>query len=432
MRYFLKSLSLIVTLLGGMDIHSEEECDILCRAGYPIETLESIDRNNKNLKNQSQKNTLDPIGMLVTNSEDAQKQVNNLIQFFSETAGVDLPLAIDIGGAYGQRHKFDLRDIKFKTTDQFQPHFMEVGNIGCNDSNYLGVGINDLVYNDLLYRMELLDSEYYDLDFECSISNISFSLLDITNQFNLPGPSSKDEEQLLILFDSLLSDVDISFEVKTIQGKRKLSLFNINLNNGFKMSVNAVLEQDMFKYTETWNEMVDDLLLINGITRGDIKNDLAYHWSSFFEYFLLDPAYSEMLTNSSALRFYNAEYNFSWSNKLYRDAALLSKGVLDAGILGLKTYTVSKMSKYELQILLENFGFDRSMQGLYLDLIYTYYSDFFAQAKIFANNPQGIGISLKSVDGIDLNIFYELEENPMLIFNLLNNMEIKIIANPRI
>ena len=50
---------------------------------------------------------------------------------------------------------------------------MEVGNIGCNDSNYLGVGINDLVYNDLLYRMELLDSEYYDLDFECSISNIS-------------------------------------------------------------------------------------------------------------------------------------------------------------------------------------------------------------------------------------------------------------------
>jgi len=25
-----------------------------------------------------------------------------------------------------------------------------------------------------------------------------------------------------------------------------------------------------------------------------------------------------------------------------------------------------------------------------------------------------------------------LEENPMLIFNLLNNMEIKIIANPRI
>ena len=97
-----------------------------------------------------------------------------------------------------------------------------------------------------------------------------------------------------------------------------------------------------------------------------------------------------------------------------------------------KAYTANKMNKYEVQMLLQNFGFDRELQGLYLDLIYSYYDNLFDEIKIFVNNPRGIMIELDFAEGLDTSILEKLDENPMLFFTILNNMDLSINANPNL
>jgi hypothetical protein len=46
--------------------------------------------------------------------------------------------------------------------------------------------------------------------------------------------------------------------------------------------------------------------------------------------------------------------------------------------------------------------------------------------------PRGIGISVEILNPIDPNILENLEDNPMLFFNLLNNIRFDIYANPSI
>ena len=98
---------------------------------------------------------------------------------------------------------------------------------------------------------------------------------------------------------------------------------------------------------------------------------------------------------------------------------LVSKGLI-----------ANKMNKYEIQMLLQNAGLDRNLQGLYLDYAYTLYDQFYEQAKIFINNPRGILFELEFPLGLDQQILYEIEQNLMMAFNVLNNMEFKITANP--
>ncbi len=83
-------------------------------------------------------------------------------------------------------------------------------------------------------------------------------------------------------------------------------------------------------------------------------------------------------------------------------------------------------------MLLQNFGFDRELQGLYLDIIYSYYDNLFDEIKIFVNNPRGIMIELDFAEGLDTSILKKLDENPMLFFTILNNMDLSINANPNL
>ena len=129
-------------------------------------------------------------------------------------------------------------------------------------------------------------------------------------------------------------------------------------------------------------------------------------------------------------KIYKISFGLNWSDQIFREIAYASGGTIDAGLLAAKGLIVNKMNKYEIQMLLQSAGLDRNLQGLYLDYAYTLYDQIYEQAKIFINNPKGILLELEFPLGLDQEIFYEIEKNPMMAFNVLNNMEFSITANP--
>ena len=90
------------------------------------------------------------------------------------------------------------------------------------------------------------------------------------------------------------------------------------------------------------------------------------------------------------------------------------------------------MSKYELVALLDGVGIPYEYKGLFDELAYEYYSNFFDEVKTFVNYPRGLGFKIEITDKIDPQVFMQVEDNPMLFFNILNKIEIDIYANPQI
>ena len=78
------------------------------------------------------------------------------------------------------------------------------------------------------------------------------------------------------------------------------------------------------------------------------------------------------------------------------------------------------MSKYELVALLDGVGIPYEYKGLFDELAYEYYSNFFDEVKTFVNYPRGLGFKVEITDKIDPQVFMQVEDNPMLLFNILN------------
>ena len=129
-------------------------------------------------------------------------------------------------------------------------------------------------------------------------------------------------------------------------------------------------------------------------------------------------------------KIYKLSFGINWSDQMFRKIAYASGGTIDAGLLVAKGLIANKMNKYEIQMLLENAGLDRNYQGLYADYAYTLYDQLYEQARIFINNPRGLLIEIEFPLGLE-KMFYEIEQNPMMAFNVLNNMEFSVTANPK-
>ena len=125
-------------------------------------------------------------------------------------------------------------------------------------------------------------------------------------------------------------------------------------------------------------------------------------------------------------------FNMAWSKEVWDAASLASGGTIDAGLFAAKTFLTNKMSKYELVALLDGLGIPYEYKGLFDELAYEYYSNFFDEVKTFVNYPRGLGFKIEITDKIDPQVFMQVEDNPMLIFNILNKIEIEIYANPQI
>ncbi len=144
---------------------------------------------------------------------------------------------------------------------------------------------------------------------------------------------------------------------------------------------------------------------------------------------LLEVYTSEELTN--LFETFSLTFALSWSKDFWDAASIASGGTIDAGIFAANTFLATKMSKFELVALLDGLGIPYEYKGLFEDLLYDYYSDFYSEAKQFINFPRGVSFTLELLEPINPEILYQLEDNPMLLFNILNKIKFEIKANPR-
>ena len=123
------------------------------------------------------------------------------------------------------------------------------------------------------------------------------------------------------------------------------------------------------------------------------------------------------------------------SERLFKDISLLSGGTVDAGLFTMKSLLAEKLTKSEFEQSLGFFLMDPEVSsiasGFSFDELYRVYSDYYFKLKSFANNPKGIGVSVKSKDGLDTEYLLYLAENPLLVMGLLNSIELELLLNKR-
>ena len=142
-----------------------------------------------------------------------------------------------------------------------------------------------------------------------------------------------------------------------------------------------------------------------------------------------------LMSNSMGSKIYGFKVNLNWSDRVLRDASILSGGVIDTALLTIKGIFDTKLNKQEFNQLLYQFSgpefgeiISPMLQG---DDVYREYSKYQPRIKSFANNPQGIGLSFKSRSGIDQEYLLYISENPLLITSLLDDAEFELLFNKR-
>ena len=142
-----------------------------------------------------------------------------------------------------------------------------------------------------------------------------------------------------------------------------------------------------------------------------------------------------LMSNPMGSKIYGFKVNLNWSDRVLRDASILSGGVIDTALLTIKGIFDTKLNKQEFNQLLYQFSgpefgeiVSSVLQG---DEVYREYSKYQPRIKSFVNNPQGIGLSFKSRSGIDQEYLLYISENPLLITSLLDDAEFELLFNKR-
>ena len=139
--------------------------------------------------------------------------------------------------------------------------------------------------------------------------------------------------------------------------------------------------------------------------------------------------------NQPHTKIFESNVNVAWSERLFKDISLLSGGTVDAGLFTMKSLLAEKLTKSEFEQTLGFFLMDPEVSsiasGFSFDELYSVYSDYYFKLKSFANNPKGIGVSVKSKDGLDTEYLLYLAENPLLVIGLLNSIELELLLNKR-
>ena len=101
----------------------------------------------------------------------------------------------------------------------------------------------------------------------------------------------------------------------------------------------------------------------------------------------------------------------------------------------MKSLLSEKLTKSEFEQTLGFFLMDPEVSAIAssfsFDELYKVYSDYYFKLKSFANKPKGIGVSVKSKDGLDTEYLLYLAENPFFMMGLLNSVEVELLLNKR-
>lgn len=129
---------------------------------------------------------------------------------------------------------------------------------------------------------------------------------------------------------------------------------------------------------------------------------------------------------------YGFKFNAAWSERLYEDISLSSEGVIDIALLTLKGLFENRLNKEEFEILLQQMaGPDLAVLVSVSDDLYKIYTDYQPKIRAFANKPRGLGLSIESKDGLDSSYLMMASENPILLFSILDSIEIELLLNKK-
>ena len=418
-----------------LSINADEEpvCDILCQAGINVSDIPKP-KVSKEVYESNEASTL-----FIKDTSSTKQQLRSLELFFEEMVGETLPISFDIGNAYGTERSFSVGNLEAVFEDGSESlKVFSIGELSCS-----GDGVNDASAFYKLYQDLIIEEEYIttNRDSTCNIDNLSINIEGI---LSLSGESLEDEfgrEVAAFIYD-FIKNIDIRMEGSNTFDDYKDELvssatFTIDFNGRAKVSYDFKQGQNPYIYVDLL-EIMREIFIVEdryGV-KDTIKDNPLEFWKEFIEATIADPNWMEEEFDGIDLyccqTLYKLGIGMAWSSSFYRDISILSGGAIDAGMLFAKAYTANKMNKYEIQMLLQNFGFDRDLQGLYLDVVYSYYDLVFDELKLFVDDPRGLQIGVEFKDGLNASIMEKIEENPMLIFTILNNMELNLSANPRI
>ncbi len=427
---------LINVILLSPDTWADEDstCDIFCQAGIALSDIEPA--TEERTSNDIIKSSM----LIVTDTKSTKKMLKSFITMFEEATSEKMPFSIDIKSSYGTNSSFSIDG--FEVVFQETPSPVELLSIDSQKCSGSNVNTYDLLYN--IYSDLRLQEDWYKAypEWTCEINNLNINLKGISelNGESLEAELGYGPSELI---HELSNNIDITSSASSSFNSRSDELvqifdFVIDFNDLVIFSISGkegANPDHIFDFMQELRSIfIEDNIYE---TKEIIKNSPAKFWVEFVDSAIKDPSWIIDIAESSGLisssqTLYNTSLGISWSDGFYRDISILSGGAVDAGMMFAKAYTANKMNKYEVQILLQNFGFDGELQGLYLDLIYSYYDQFFDEIKIFVNNPSGIMVELDFAEGLDTSIVEKLEENPMLFFTILNNMDLSINANPNL
>ena len=459
----------------------DDECDILCRSG--VQTQDISENKSKPTAEVKKKEYVKPNyyssynrSSLIINSTESTKRdiadIKNWIYKNADLSRAPYDIDVDFTSSYGVKDSFRIGNLNFSIIDNYYDtkyEIVSIGSLACN-GNAFGYGINETRPIELMFKeLEMPSVPKRSEDYSCKIDNIAL------DYDGIGGINGESKETLLydleremgsrqaanIVLD-LFEDIDIYYE--------GISSYNENItrsqiknvmsfgNSSFSVYLDADSETDLSILYEIFSEakiflttvvgrnLMNELANAQEVMPLDVYKKIAMtvaenqyedrfdeaseRFVNSFEDLGIDLDNLEAGTAPGLSKIYKISFGVNWSDELFRKITYASGGTIDAGLLVAKGLVANKMNKYEIQMLLQNAGFDRNLQGLYLDYAYTLYDQIFDQVAIFINNPKGLLLELEFPLGLDEQIFYEIEKNPMMAFNVLNNMEFSITANP--
>ena len=430
------SLFILSLFMISPSINADEEnvCDILCQAGINVSDLPKPKEPKKMYR--SDESSI----LFIKDTQSTKQQLRSLELLIEEVAGEVVPISFDIGNSYGTNTSYTVGNFEAIYRDGPKPlKLMSIDEISCS-----GDDVNDRSHFDKLFSDLIFEETYFtaNKDATCNIDNISINLQGI---ISLSGESLEDElgkDMASFIYD-FIDNIDIRIVASNIFDDISDELVSsatmtIDFNGRAKISYEAKQGQNPYEYIDIVEEMREVFIVQDKYgVKDTLENNPIEFWKEFIEVTIDNPEwlvddFGHIDINNLTQTFYKFNIGMGWSNSFYKDVSFLSGGAIDAGMLFAKAYTANKMNKYEIQMLLQNFGFDRDLQGLYLDVVYSYYDQVFDELKLFVDDPRGLQIELEFKDGLNSSILEKIEENPMLVFTILNNMNFSLIANPRI
>ena len=267
-----------------------------------------------------------------------------------------------------------------------------------------------------------------------------------------------------------LNEFSLKFEQKSKGKLRVLSSVEMELNKDISLSysVDGGMNEDEFspnyfelarKIFEPFNQIAKDLVVLSKMAavcdQLYVKDNLQAwfavadntYCNEPLEFFvemadslddldLLENEFldQELLANEFG-RLYGLKINIDWSDRFFRDAALISGGTIDAALLTLKGLFDVKFSKQEFETIIEQIvgeEFGSFVTDLFQgDELYRTYSKYQPKIKSFANRPRALGVNIEIKEGLDASYFELAAEDPLLLLSLLDSVDIELLLNKK-